>query len=86
MPKIADDFARYIEETFPEIPGFEEHFNEETIQELIHEVRDLLSEDPPNMAGVLDLANELNFADKVKRQIMDDMKEYMSRTLGEILD
>jgi len=86
MPEIADDFEAYLRKFLPEIPGIGSDFSEERIDGIVAEVRDNLLEDPPNMAGVLDLANELNFADEVKDQIMSDMKNYMNKLLGELLD
>jgi arginyl-tRNA synthetase len=61
-------------------------FDEERVREIIREVRDHLSDDPPNMAGVMDLAEQLEISDENKEHMMDDLKEYMNRMIADILD
>jgi len=50
----------------------------------VKEVNNLLSENPPNMGGVLDLARQFNFPPEVYDGIMYDIKSYMNSLFEEI--
>jgi len=86
MPEIADAFENYIREEFPQIPGFEDFFNEERMNAIVEEVRDHLLDSPPNMEAILDMIEQLTFTDETKRMIMKDLKEYMNKMIERILE
>jgi hypothetical protein len=86
MPEIIEAFSGYLRDFLPKIPGLEEFMNEERVAGIVAEVRDNLSEDPPNMAGVLDIAEQLNLAEEVQAEMMGAMKRYMDDLLKRILN
>lgn len=59
--------------------------NEQRLSAIVEEVDSLLSEDPPNMPGVLDIASDLNLGEEAQNKIMDDIKNYITTIIEEIL-
>jgi hypothetical protein len=53
MPDIIKAFTSYLRENLPKMYG--EDFDQEKLNAILDEVRDHLSEDPPNMAAITDM-------------------------------
>jgi hypothetical protein len=45
-----------------------------------------LSDDPPNMAGVMDMAQQLDISEDNKKMMMRDMRDYINGLIADILD
>jgi hypothetical protein len=88
MPEIAHAFEEYLRHTLPEIfaGGDPEFMNEERVEGIVAEVYDHLMDDPPNMAAVLDIAEQLNISDESRHMMMEDMKNYMNSMIIRILE
>lgn len=86
MPEIVEAFSDFIREGLREIPGLEEFFDAARVEGIIAEVRDHLSDDPPNMAAVLDMAAELDLPEATREGFMGAMRDFMGRLLKRILE
>lgn len=78
MPEIIDAFTGFLRENLPSVPGMEEFFNEERINGINREVRDHLSDHPPNFAAVLAMAGEMNLDKDVQEGMMMAFKSFMN--------
>lgn len=85
MPQIKEEFGNYIRKELPLLFSGSDFMNEERLNGIVAEVEDLLSEDPPNMPGVLDIASDLNLSEEAQNKIMDDIKSYLTHIIEEIL-
>lgn len=45
-----------------------------------------MSDDPPNMAGVMDMAQQLDISEENKKMMMRDMRDYINGLIADILD
>jgi hypothetical protein len=86
MPEIIEAFSDFIRSSLQEIPGLEEFFDAARVEGIIAEVRDHLSDDPPNMAAVLDMAAELDLPEGTLDGFMGAMRGFMERLLKRILE
>lgn len=84
MPEITRAFTGYLREQLPRMFG--EGFDEERLNAIIGEVKDNLSEDPPNMAGIWDMMSQIDLSDENKNRMMRDMKDYFTHLISDILD
>jgi hypothetical protein len=60
--------------------------DEERINGIIGEVRDLLLDGQPDFGAVLGLASELGLPDEEVKHLMEDIKMYMNHKIHDILE
>jgi hypothetical protein len=78
MPEIIEAFTDFLRENLPKVPGMEEFFDAERVRGINKEVRDHLSDHPPNFAAVLAMAGEMNLDKEVQEGMMMAFKSYMN--------